>query len=81
MRFGNSSNYFGLNSNHWHWIALNPATSRAFHQSPTGWAGALARIALAMRQILHQTNSAVDTCSKVTEYQVEAAPSMLWECG
>jgi hypothetical protein len=30
MRFGNSSDYFGLESNQQHWIAPNSATGKAF---------------------------------------------------
>jgi hypothetical protein len=31
MRFGNSSHYFGLESNHPRRVALNNATGKAFH--------------------------------------------------
>jgi hypothetical protein len=72
MRFGNSSNYFGLESNDRSRMPLKAATGRAFHAFAKGIAGPLTTLD-PERRIFTAINSAVTICSKVTTAHVETA--------
>jgi hypothetical protein len=54
MRFGNSSNYFGLQSNAPGWMALNTATGKAFHPFAGRMSSALTNLASARRMFSQQ---------------------------
>jgi len=64
MRFGNSSNYFGLQSNIPGWMALNTATGTAFHAMSNGCPG---RLQTLLPLAGFSANSAVALGSKVTK--------------
>jgi hypothetical protein len=49
MRFGNSSNYFGLQSNVPRWMAWNTATGKAFHAIAQRMSSALTNLPAARR--------------------------------
>jgi hypothetical protein len=72
MRFGNSSDYFGLESNLRHPMVPNSATGKAFHAIDKRISGTVTTL-MPRAGFSTAANSAVTICSKVTTDDVGTA--------